>query len=329
MAGKETLKEYVDENVSFRDWNRDAGEKLSLQLAGKYDFQKVAMLGEDFLLLSPKNEDTLPILTRDKAKVEAASGMPAAFYFDHVSSFRKKNLLKNRVAFIDADKEIYLPFIALRLKNQAQEDRLLHGEYAEPFTPGTQLVFLYLLYQPVREFTMSQISAELGISVMTAQRALQALYSRGLVTFETAGRTGREKRYSRIDQTFYYQKGKRFLVNPVIGEVFVSRMPSGIRSLKSDLTALGEQTMLGEPEQQTVAVPEFEKKELEEYLIRDKDQAADPGTIRVQLMRYNILALSDTEYVDPITLILSLSERDERVDQAVDELMEKENWYQE
>ena len=328
MDVQDVLKECIDENAFVRDWNREAGERLNLYLAGKYDFQAVTLMEEDFLLLSSMCDSSLQILIREKERIETASGMPVAFYFEHISPFRKKNLLKNHVAFIDADQEIYLPFLALRIRNREQ-NREQHAEYAAPFAPGTQLVFLYLLYQPEKEFSMSEIAAELDVSVMTAQRSLQVLYGKGLVTFRTTGKTGREKRYKRIERTSYYQKGQCSLTNPVAGELFVKQLPQGVSFLKSDLTALGEQTMLGEPVHKTVAVPDFDKKQLEKFLIMDRDEIQDSEHVRVQIMKYNILALSNTEYIDPITLILSLSNRDERIDQAVDELMEDKTWYQE
>lgn len=330
MKAENILKEYIDENVSVRDWNEIAKSKLNLQLAGRYDYQIVTLLGEEFLLAALKTEDTLPVLLHDEERIETASEKPVAFYFDHISSFRKKNLLKNQIAFMDSDEEIYLPFMALRLKIREQRQNIRQQyEHGLHFAPGAQLVFLYLLYRPVQEYTMSQIAGELGISIMTAQRSLQTLYDRGLVKFNIAGKTGREKRYTRIDQVLYYQKGKYFLANPVIREIFVNKIPDEVKYLKSDLTALAEQTMLGEPEQETVAVPVAEGKQLERYLITEKDEFAEFKCIKVQIMDYNILKLSNTGYVDPITLILSLSERDERIDQAVDELMEGMNWYQE
>ena len=328
MKAEDILKNSIDENACIKDWNDTARKKLNLQLAGKYDFQKVTLLGEDFLLLIPESDDTLPVLVRDQARIGAVSGMAVAFYFDHVSSFRKNNMLKNHIAFMNSDSEIYLPFIALRVKLQEQKKNIRHLEHGEPFTPGTQLVFLYLLYQPMQEYTMSQIAEALGISVMTAQRSLLNLYKKGLVRFKTAGKTGREKRYMRIEQSSYYQKGRYYLINPVACEIMVREIPEEVKSLKSDLTALGEQTMLAEPEKETAAIPLSEKKRLEKYLITDPDETSEFKCIRVQVMKYNILNLSDTEYVDPITLTLSLSERDERINQALDELTEGKVWYQ-
>lgn len=330
MNVNEILQECIDENVSVKDWNDQAKEKLNLQLAGKYDFQKVTLLEVNFLLLYPESENRLPVLERDQARIESVFEIPVAFYFDNISSFRKKNLLKKHIAFMDSDKEVYLPFIALKMKLKDQKKSVRqHTVYGAPFTPGAQLVFLYLLYQPSQEFTMSQLASELKISVMTAQRSLQTLYEKGLVKFKITGKTGREKRYKRIDQVSYYQKGKSFLINPVICDIFVRKIPEEVKYLKSDLTALDEQTMLGKTEQETIAIPMSERKQLEKFLITDRMEIAESECIRVQVMKYNVLSLSDTEYIDPITLILSLSERDERINQALDELMEKKKWYQE
>ena len=38
--------------------------------------------------------------------------------------------------------------------------------------------------------------------------------------------------------------------------------------------------------------------------------------------------LTRQEYVDPITLIVSLDEKDERIEMAIDELMEGMEWFE-
>ena len=45
-------------------------------------------------------------------------------------------------------------------------------------------------------------------------------------------------------------------------------------------------------------------------------------------MKYDVEKLSRNHFVDPVTLILGLSEMDERIEMAVDELMDKYDWYE-
>lgn len=328
MNAETLLIESLDDKASITSWNDQASSKMDLQLAGSYNYRLVNLLGERFLLIEPVEDSTLEHMLGQKERIEAASGMPAAFCFKTLSVYKRKKLLGNRVAFIDEEKELYLPFMALRiqLRKKTENDTL---NYAAQFAPGTQLLYLYLLYQPERSYDMTVLSQVLGISLMTAQRGLKDLQDKGLVTVTVGGKTGRLKTFRRIDQTLYYRKGKRFLNNPVKMELYVRSMPKGVKLLKSDLTALGEQTMLGEPEKRTFAIDEKSASAIDHSLMLSADHADDSNAIRIQVMKYNIAALTENEYIDPVTLILSLSERDERIEMAVEELMEDKNWYME
>jgi hypothetical protein len=46
-------------------------------------------------------------------------------------------------------------------------------------------------------------------------------------------------------------------------------------------------------------------------------------------MKYDIGALTKNEYIDPISLIMSLPKKDDRTEIAIDELMEGIVWYEE
>lgn len=328
MDAETLLIESLDDKTSITSWNDQARSKLDLQLAGSYNYQLVDLLGERFLLIEPVEEGSLARMLGQKERIEAASGMPAAFCFRTLSLYKRKKLLENRAGFIDEEKELYLPFMALRiqLKEESENKPLNH---AAQFAPGTQLLYLYLLYQPEQSYDMTALSQVLGISIMTAQRGLKDLQDKGLVTVTVGGKTGRLKTFRRIDQTLYYRKGKRFLSNPVKAELYVRSMPKGVKLLKSDLTALGEQTMLGKPERQTFAIDDKSAAAIDQSMLLSEDHAEDSNAVRIQVMKYNIAALTENDYVDPITLILSLSERDERIDMAVEELMEDKDWYME
>ena len=48
----------------------------------------------------------------------------------------------------------------------------------------------------------------------------------------------------------------------------------------------------------------------------------------IQIMKYDIGLITKNEYVDPVTLLLSLDTVDDRIEIAIDELMEGFDWYE-
>ena len=96
----------------------------------------------------------------------------------------------------------------------------------------------------------------------------------------------------------------------------------------SGLSALSEQTMLGKPNNTIVATTD--KIASSFYIdIISNDIAIDEPLTEVQIMKYDISLLTKNNCVDPITLIYSLEETDDRIEIAIDEIMEDHEWYKE
>ena len=76
---------------------------------------------------------------------------------------------------------------------------------------------------------------------------------------------------------------------------------------------------------------EFDTDELAKSLddIPEKAQALAKGLPEIQIMQYDIGRLTKNQYVDPISLIMGITRKDDRTEIAIDELMEGAEWYEE
>ncbi len=322
---KRYLQDNIDDSVQIESWNRQAKQRLRLQLYGLYVFYRMSFLDNVFIVVVPKDIITTRVMINQLKQIYEASGMDVALFLRETTVYQKKEMLRERIPFIISDREMYLPFMATQLRSK--NDRIMRNT-VDSFTPATQMIFLYLLYQSDKDVTMNQTADDLGISVMTAQRGYRDLLQLNLVTCTVSGKTGRKKVFRRIEQSEYYHQGKDRLRDPVQENVFVSKVPQSAKIIKSDITALSEQTMLGESKQSIYAMNVKDRSILNGFEI-SREQGIDEKKPCIQLVKYNILALSRGGYEDPISLILGLSEKDERVEMAVDELMEKMKWYTE
>ena len=315
------LKESIDEKATIEKWN--AKKYLSLQLAGNYDYYIVTVLGEQFLLMKQIEPQTLQKTQSHIMRIQEKTEYEVAVLLEDTTPYLLKKMLEERIAFIITDKQMYLPFLALHIKKQKKK---IETERKEKFTAATQMVFLALLYSKEKQFGAEELAKQLDVSTMTVLRAFEELRKIGIVNCEIGGQTGRKKVFTPIEKKAYYHVGKDYLINPVKKKISVSCMPEMIEVYKSGLTALGEQTMLDEPHCKVYAAY-GNMLQLEKYQVA-KMEALEKGLPVIQIMQYDVSKLTTTGYVDPITLILSLGEKDDRIEIAIDELMEGIEWYE-
>ena len=318
------LHEFIDEAAVYEDWNRTAKETLPLFLAGAFDFYLADLLGMQALFLKPAEFYSLKKMEKWAEMITERSGYNTVFILSDASPYLIKKMIAEKDAFVVPDKQISLPFLAMQIK----KDRPHKSRSFQKFVPLTQLVFLYMLYSEKDAFSQSDIVNALHISPMSAVRGMNDLQTLGLLSFDIGGKTGRKKIYRRLPQDAFYQTGKPYLTDPVKEVIYVSRVPDRSKLVKSGITALSEQTMLGEPDRETYAALSKYRIELEKFQV-SKEQAEMENLPIIQLMKYDISLLSENGYIDPISLVLSLTEKDERIEMAVDELMKGKPWFTE
>ncbi len=316
------LKTNIDKNASMKKWN--ASTTLSIQLANSYQYYRVDALGEQFLLVEPLETQTVQKTKIQLDLIANKTDMQVAVFLKYATMYRTMKMLEERIPFIAADKQMYLPFMALHIRKQAEKEK--KTMCIDKFTPATQLIYLAMLYMNLEAYGTDELAKKLNVSAMTVLRAIDELEQIGLGHYEIGGQTGRKKLFKTIEKTEYYRIGKKYLINPVKKTIFIKELPTMCTLYKSGFTALGEQTMLGEPTQETYAMCAKTEKMLLDLQV-SYEQAMEEALPRVQLMKYDVSLLTENQYVDPITMILCLGEMDERVEMAIEELMEENEWY--
>lgn len=318
------LKENIDPKAQMHKWN--AKDVLSLQLAASYEFFLVRLLDEEFLLVRPYELLAVSKMQIQIQLIEKKAVYPVAVFLEETTPYRVKKMLEERIPFVAINQQMYLPFMAMHIRKQRKMavGRAVHNK----FTPATQLIYLAILYLDKDNFSIEELAAQLGLSSMTVIRGTDELRRIGLIDFIIGGQTGRKKVFTRIPLEQYYHIGKKYLQNPIKKTIYVKEIPAYLEIYKSGLTALGEQTMLGEPTQEVFAIDSVQEKALKEVEITE-EQALEENLPQIQVIKYDVGALTDNEYVDPLTLILSLQQKDERIEIAIEELMEDKKWFAE
>lgn len=318
------LKEHIDTNISINQWNER--EWLPIFLSELYTFYKMNILCEDCLLIEVKNVvPGIEDLKKHMKTISKSLDDNLVILFKSISSFRRKTLIENRISFIVENGQMYLPFLGMQLKKTNDENTKI----IEKFSSTSQLLFLYFLYNKELLINTTELAVLLNTSTMTASRALNDLYSLGLLTYEISGKTGRSKRYKRIADTCYYHSGSKYLKNPVSKVKYIDNNMAHDFPV-AGLEALSMQSMLNPPKKLVRAISKQKAKDIKQHMVLNRDKIADMDLIELQIWNYEPKFLAKNGVVDLVSLVMSVSEtNDERVQIAIEEMLKCELWYTE
>lgn len=318
---EEYLKDNIDGQTSIEVCNY--ASKIPLFLREIYKFHTMKILDTQCTLLEVINET--PRIEAIKKHIDAIKKITneqIVFYYREITRYRRKSLIQNRIPFVIEDGQMFLPFLALDLQNA---DHSLEKQINN-FTPSGQIAYLYFLYNKNISVNTTEFSEVFGWNLTTSSRALNELYKAKLLTYTIGGKTGRSKFYTRISDPFYFEEGKVFLNSPIKKVIYVKEEPKG--SLIAGLEALSELSMINPPRHKIRAIHEdnLNKKDLE--IIKNRDIIKDEKLFELQIWKYDPGIFAKEDLVDIASLYASLEkEKDERIEQTLEEVLRDTTWY--
>lgn len=305
------LTDTLGMRVTYTKWDKE--KKLPFYLTAGYDFQKAEIDGCFCILIRPKEQfPTLPALKKQIQRIQKVELLPVAVRVKSMSSFRRKNMIANRIPFIIDGKQVYLPFMGTFLQAKAGED----VRVPEKFMISSQVLFLLYMYQENGELYLSEAVRTLPYSAMTVTRAVKQLEESGLFTVRKEGVN--KILFSNYSKKELYKQARESLSSPVIKKDFLPKEKLTKQMILAGTSALAERTMLNDDILLVYAVDKkgIDQKELQNELLDPNQQ------VEIEIWKYSPQLFTDDEGIDTISLALSLMEhKDERIEEAVDELL--------
>jgi len=123
-----------------------------------------------------------------------------------------------------------------------------------------------------------------------------------------------------------WEKARPYLINPVQKRIVVRERDVKGNYLAAGESALSEYSMLNAPKVKTVALYKgsIKTEELEEIDARWEETE---NLLQLELWKYDPFIFADGDKVDRISLACSLADcEDERVEMAVEEMLEGNEW---
>ena len=300
--------------INFKKWNKE--KQLPLFIFNDYLIQKAIINDIECLSLTPKGDiPTLPAFKKQISIIREIENIPIFLQLNAISSFRKRNLLENKIPFILKDKMAYLPFMTTYLTNTQYEDKSI-----EKISLATQLLFTWILYQNTNKYYVSDAVKSLGFSNMTLTRAYRQLCATELFKEHKDGR--KIFLTTKLSKVELFNKMKAYLQPTFYSQGYILKKEITKDMIPAGEFAFSQHTHLNPPKLKTYAI---EKKHIKNIKLQRECYSYDEQ-VELQIWKYNPLLFSqNSNSIDTVSLIISLLENiDERLGKEIKNFFERD-----
>lgn len=309
------LFDVFGENIEIKEL--EMMNNIPMLILNEYEFYESDLQGKHCIFMKMlKKRILVDKILKHFGKLSEIIDGKCVLIFDELRPYQRRNLVKNRIAFIVPDTQIYLPFICLDF----QENIHLKKTVIEQFTASTQCVYLSILYQENAEIILSQISERIDLSPISINRAI-----RNLVALELIEETGKatRKKYMRIVKNDYWEKGKIHLINPIQKILYLKELQRDIDFYYSNETALSKLSMINHPLDETFAMDKRSISKIDKNLLLINESFDRNLSYKVEVWKYNPGLFVKNGIVDICSLFAELMEVDDpRIEIELDRLIE-------
>lgn len=316
------VREYLQNTLGFlielQPWPDAAN--LPRYLSAGRDFSLLNIEGVECLLIQTDAADfRLSAFQKQITKLPDHTPEHIVLCFDALSAHQRKALIQCGVPFIVPGSQLYLPFLGAMLQERTKPLRAA----PEKLSPTGQFLLLHYVYRAYLDpVSKVQLTKRLGISAMNVTRAVQELSALGLLIAEKDGRCDRVTAAALGREL--YQKAAPFLFDPLQKRVYVKRSQELLLLPLAGESALAQRSMLSGPSVECRAIGRKDYKALQSSIETvDPAWSMETDYIQLEIWKYDPRPLAERDCVDPISLSLTLQkQQDERIAQAVDDMME-------
>jgi hypothetical protein len=232
-----------------------------------------------------------------------AGRMPVIYVTRALASYERRRLIEQKVPFLVPGNQFYLPDLGIDLREYFRQVR--SGPVVR-VSPATQAMLIFcLLRGPWQgEWQLSDAAGALGYSAMSVSRAVREMTDAGI----GAMASGRGLRWfhAASTQEAAWEQAKPLLRSPVKRRVWVRPQSKMVARWKiAGLSALAQISTLAEPPQRTYAVSSRFWKLAEERGVEQFPEPR-PDAVELEIWSYDPGLASESETVDPLSLLLSL-----------------------
>lgn len=309
------LNNLIGNDINIFPTEKAAISKLPFTLTKSYDFHDMEIIGNRITVAVPAETDECsPMqLAKHQMKMMDVFEHPVVFVLEELESYNLTRLTYARVNFIVPNKVVFIPSLMMVLREVRKTNKTL----PDIMPPVAQLLVLYhIQVKNLNEMTTADLANITSMAYPTINVALRWLEKNCLI--ELTG--GKQKSVNFVsDGKILWEKALPMMTSPIERTIYANMKPADY--LLANETAMGYYTMLAEPNTEIVAISKATVKEYDGLFNKQY------GNVKVEVWKYAPSLLSENEYVDRLSLYLSLRDNDdERIQIECDTLIKEMKW---
>ena len=315
------LEEQLHQKIDIMPYNEDI--PLPLYLKNSYELSVMKILETKCILMHPIDKINFAAIKKHYAKLQSLTELQCVLYFTEVNVYACHKMIEAGMAFIQEDRQIYLPFLGMVLSKRLLDQKPLGAKQQVSFM--TQQFLLLAIYRQWRKMTVTQAAEQLQVSKMSISRCFDELEGLDLQCVQRSGRN-RLFAWQKSWQEFW-QAARDFLKNPVIKQYNLQDRLTNRELMLAGISAISAYSMLADNSYTMYAVD----KEMAAILQLEDKACVPAGEVPAEViavLQY-VIPFHGGKTIDILSAILMLSKEDRedpRVEMAVNEMLEEQLW---
>lgn len=316
------LRKILPDQVKVKGFNNT--ESLPSFLVYSYEFYQCRIAGNSCLfLITLDNFATPSEIVKHVNLMRNLDSHIVIFATPSMSSYYRNRLLKKRISFVVPENQLYIPELAIDLRDFFHAKRNRSVNTLSPIAQA--MLFRHILNPNTKKQIQSSISEQLNVSSMSIKRAKDELVNFGLAKDYRIGK-GKYIEYQKNSRKLF-KDALVHLIRPVRQKFhIICQGKITFPSKVAGESALSKFTELSKPKLRTIAVSSKKWKNIvSNHKIFVVDQY--DAEMIVETWIYEPSLLSNRSVVDPLSLYVQYHDHaDERIALAAEQLLEDVNW---
>jgi len=325
MARMDNIIRYIEKIAGAKidpvELRKEEMKSIPFYILNDYKIWKGKLFEKELLLMEKVTPEHFTPLQYQKQMrlIEKKLQNPVVFLIPEIKPYDRNRLIQKQVNFIIENKQMFIPQLLIDIKeyqaNPIRRDYLM---------PAAQAITLYQLQiKNINGLNYKQIAGLLNYSYLTISRAVENLLRFGIC--KTEGKKDKTVVFE-MDKKELWKKALPLMRAPVRKKLFINDVLPDDLVFNTNMNALAYYTNLNDDGYTYYAIMHTNFLKLKKENKINTTSNYD-GDYIVELWRYNPGILTETNYVDPLSLYLCYKEnKDERVEMALEQIESKFIW---
>ena len=134
VSSLDYIEKILGEPVIRKKWQ--GIDKMPYYLHSAYKFEQVAIGTQKCLIITPQNElGTISVIKKNINRIKSEWDNPIVLEVQNLSRQRNETLIKEKIPFIVREKQLYLPFMGVALREKHDKEKFIGFDKLSPWRP--------------------------------------------------------------------------------------------------------------------------------------------------------------------------------------------------